>query len=392
MKILWITPKHEPFHKGGLARSSRRISKGLTKSGYDLIVTIFDNGEEDKGSDELPKTSNFFITDKIPTEYIKLNTFLGDVKFKENQGPAMQLTNNLQIIYFHVKRLIEQYSPDLIISFYPVPYGYPITMVANEYGRIPVILSFRGNDAERGVFHPFHFPFLQYTVNNASGIIFVAKDLKYKIEQHLQKDVLSELIYNGIEENIIKYPWKEIRNDVLKIGCMGQNQIKKGLEIIVKEFSKNPYFLMRLNIIGAIGDNINKTLISKINVSGVVEHKKAIEYLNEIDIFILASYSDGCPNALLEAMAAGKAIISTKAGAMKDILTHEENCLFFDIYKPESLISTINRLENDMILFDRITKGAKKLALKMNHKWEIENWIKFIDKVLKNNMSNKKFI
>ena len=43
-------------------------------------------------------------------------------------------------------------------------------------------------------------------------------------------------------------------------------------------------------------------------------------YLGESDVFVLPSYSEGLPCALLEAMAAGNAVIATRVGAIPDVV------------------------------------------------------------------------
>jgi glycosyltransferase involved in cell wall biosynthesis len=72
-------------------------------------------------------------------------------------------------------------------------------------------------------------------------------------------------------------------------------------------------------------------------LEGIVGPAAGVEFLNDLSperawecmqaasIFILPSYTEGFPNVILEAMAAGKAIIGTRVGAIPEMLDADKN-------------------------------------------------------------------
>ena len=59
-------------------------------------------------------------------------------------------------------------------------------------------------------------------------------------------------------------------------------------------------------------------------------------YYGIADVAVLSSLSEGSPNALLEAMAAGVPVVATAVGGVPEIVTHRESALLIEpvIRKP----------------------------------------------------------
>ena len=81
-----------------------------------------------------------------------------------------------------------------------------------------------------------------------------------------------------------------------------------------------------------------------------------------LDIFVLPSYTEGCPTALLEAMESGKAIIASDILAIREIVENENEALLFDPYNPEHLKNAILRVFQDPRLRIKLGENAKKKA------------------------------
>jgi glycosyltransferase involved in cell wall biosynthesis len=85
-------------------------------------------------------------------------------------------------------------------------------------------------------------------------------------------------------------------------------------------------------------------------------------YYAMAQIAVMASHSEGSPNALLEAMAAGLPIVATRAGGIPEIATHEETALLVETRQPKAIAQAIQRLLEDPALRERLSTQAKSAA------------------------------
>ena len=84
--------------------------------------------------------------------------------------------------------------------------------------------------------------------------------------------------------------------------------------------------------------------------------------LNVIDIYCLPSLWEGLPIGLLEAMAAGKAVIATRVNGSKEVIEHEKNGLLIEPRCPQLLADAIVRLEQDKTLKKTVGENARKMV------------------------------
>lgn len=74
------------------------------------------------------------------------------------------------------------------------------------------------------------------------------------------------------------------------------------------------------------------------------EMPDAPRFLRSFDVFVLSSIIEGMPNVLLEALAAERPVVVTRAGGMPEIVTHEQTGLLAPTSDPEALAAGILRL------------------------------------------------
>ncbi len=86
-------------------------------------------------------------------------------------------------------------------------------------------------------------------------------------------------------------------------------------------------------------------------------------YYAMADLVVLPSHSEGSPNVLLEAMAAGVPVLATRAGGIPEIVRDEETAVLIDRHDVAAMAAAIHRLLHDPETRRRVAENARTLAL-----------------------------
>lgn len=84
-------------------------------------------------------------------------------------------------------------------------------------------------------------------------------------------------------------------------------------------------------------------------------------YYAAADLLVLPSHSEGSPYVLLEAMAAGRAIVATTVGGVPEMVEDEESALLVPPRDPQKMAAAIARVLTDDQLARRLTTNASAL-------------------------------
>jgi glycosyltransferase involved in cell wall biosynthesis len=80
------------------------------------------------------------------------------------------------------------------------------------------------------------------------------------------------------------------------------------------------------------------------------------------DVFVLPSHSEGSPNVLLEAMAAGIPIVATEVGGVPEMLEHNQSALLVPAGDPPTLAAAIAHVLTEDDLAQRLAANASALV------------------------------
>ena len=89
-----------------------------------------------------------------------------------------------------------------------------------------------------------------------------------------------------------------------------------------------------------------------------IDHERIGEFLEAVDVFALPTLNEGCCNAVLEAMAAGKAIVSSDL-PFNDNVLDKTNSIRINPESIEEIRNAILNLKEDLILRKTLSEKAK---------------------------------
>lgn len=115
----------------------------------------------------------------------------------------------------------------------------------------------------------------------------------------------------------------------------------------------------------ASADSIERDELDRMIAAG-------IEYLGHLDdirpaivacgIYVLPSYREGTPRSVLEAMAMGRAIITSDAPGCRETVVHGENGLLVPPRDADALFAAMLALADDEVLVARMGDASRRLA------------------------------
>jgi glycosyltransferase involved in cell wall biosynthesis len=119
---------------------------------------------------------------------------------------------------------------------------------------------------------------------------------------------------------------------------------------------------------GDLEDFIRRYALTDIvRLTGALNHDETLQHLAAADLFVLASFAEGIPVALMEAMAVGVPCISTYIAGIPELIDHDRDGILVPAGSVEELTRAILRLARDPTLRQRFAEAARAHVLREYH-------------------------
>lgn len=96
-----------------------------------------------------------------------------------------------------------------------------------------------------------------------------------------------------------------------------------------------------------------------VELPGVVDQRRLPEVYASADVFVLASFTEGHPKVLLEAMACGVPCVASDCAGNRSLVTDGRTGLLFDPREPRHLADCLQRVLKDPALARRLAETAR---------------------------------
>lgn len=213
-------------------------------------------------------------------------------------------------------------------------------------------------------------PRLREYLNRLKGIVFVSsKNKEEAMAAGLTDGTNSVILPNSVDERLFhRMDRKKCRKELgypdedFIVAFTGYFTHRKGSRRVADAITKlgdpqiKSIFMGRNNEGDEVDPNCEGILFK-----GHMDHDKIPTYLGAADVFVLPTRAEGCPNAVVEALACGLPVISSDRKFNYDVLD-ESNSIMIDPDDVDAISAAIKKLKDNPDLRERLSEGALKKA------------------------------
>ncbi len=216
---------------------------------------------------------------------------------------------------------------------------YPDGVVATRIGallKIPVVLTGLGCDVNHDLRNPAKRPRILKAVHAAAAITTVSQLLANEL---LEAGVPAEritVIPNGVDTSRFRLGDQAAARRELSLDsnplavCVARLSHEKGVDVLVEAARSLAKALPDARI-AVVGDGPERAALEtkiaeaglrqQVRLVGAVPHADVATWMTAADVVVMPSRREGHPNAAMEALACGRPLVSSRVGALGELVT-----------------------------------------------------------------------
>lgn len=314
----------------------------------DLICTLLK-----KGHQVYAFTSEYTAEDLIKIEKLGATP----ITYTLNRGGLNPLADI--IATYQLSKKIKAINPDLVFSYFskPVIFG----TLAAKLAKVPHVIGMleglgytfteqpEGLGKKTQLIKKIQIFLYKIALPQLDQLIFLNPDDPKDLLEKYAINVKKVEVLGGIGLNLQDYPYQPLSNIhlPLKFLFIGRLLKEKGIHEFVQaaKLVKKIYPDTEFTVLGAIDHHnlgaLQQTELDSLISSNIIQHPGHVsnikDWIADSHVFVLPSYREGVPRSTQEAMATGRAIITTDVPGCRETVINTKNGFIVPKWNPEAL-------------------------------------------------------
>lgn len=258
---------------------------------------------------------------------------------------------------YKLSKILKKIAPDIVFSYFakPVIFGTLAAVFAGVERRLAMLegLGYVFTEQPGGAsikvkllrkvqvfLYKISFPFLE-------RLIFLNKDDRIDLVENNRIKVSDISVLGGIGLKLSDYPYSTPPVDPVSFIFVGRLLAEKGVNEfveaarLVKKKCDSAKFIMLGGLDESNPGGLTAEAVHTLVKEGLVDHRGHVEdvvgWLKDSSVFVLPSYREGVPRSTQEAMAVGRAVITTDVPGCRDTVVHGVNGFIVPPWSAEDL-------------------------------------------------------
>ncbi|MCX7765547.1 MAG: glycosyltransferase family 4 protein [Candidatus Sumerlaeia bacterium] len=338
MKVLLINYEYPPLG-GGAGNATKHIGEQLAKLGCEVAVIT-------------TKYKNFPREEMI--NGVKIYR-LPALRRRSNQSSILEMITFILSGIWHRKKVLRRFQPEVAIAFLGIPSG-GVAWWYWQKNKIPYIVSLRGGDVpgtqpeQLKLYHLICKPLIKSIWRKAKYVVANSKGLRDLAALTLnEREILS--IPNGVDLGIYQPGGEKSPAESVRLLYVGRVSMEKRLDLLIEALAELKHLNWKLQIVGEgpvlkeLKQQVIRTnLTARIEFTGWKSREELVKFYQQADVFVFPSTSEGMPNVVLEAMACGLPVITSKIPGCEELVEEGVNGFLIEPRNKAHLIAGLIKL------------------------------------------------
>ncbi len=237
---------------------------------------------------------------------------------------------------------VRSQRPDVLDAHFSWPDGVAVAQLAQRLG-LPFVVTLRGVINSR-IKIPRMREHIVRSLHQAAAIISVSDEMAQLAIRHGVDRGKIHVIPNGVDAAL--FTPRDRAESRRQLGldpagrcivCVASIQAAKGMRELVEAMPLLPHDV-KLLLVGSTDDApafvrelaalaASLNCHDRIVFAGAQPHDRVPLYIAAADVCVLASYAEGCPNAVIESLACGVPVVASSVGHVPQMITSGRNGL-----------------------------------------------------------------